>query len=124
MSPASAFGIRRAGGFGRGSVGDKAAIDRKNRTEDETCARTTQPKYGGCDLVRATHAPNGLLLEKNLHGAGVDGDPHGRIDATWANGVHADAGRGIVHSGALCEADHAMFAGMIGGPTRQTHQAP
>lgn len=104
-------------------MSDKAAIDWQGDTEDETGAGAAQPQDRRGYFIDAAHATDRLFLEEALHGFRIDLVTHGRVDAARADGVDADAQRGVVHGGALGQTDDAVLAGMVGRTVRQTDYA-
>src|SRR5207344_2994630 len=77
-----------------------AAIYSEWVTNHEACARATEPKNGGCDLLRPTKSPNRLLFQDVFHGVwflSQHARNHRRFDGPGANRVDANASSGAGH---------------------------
>ena len=95
-----------------------AAVDDEGVADRERGFVGAQPQHGGGDLVDGAHAADWFLVdERRASGRRrrrrvVD---HVGVDDAGADGVDADAGRGVVERGALGEADDAELRGAVGG---------
>jgi hypothetical protein len=93
-----------------------AAIHSEWVTNHEACARATEPKNGGGDLLRPTKSPNRLLFHDVFHGVWFLGQHirnHGRFDGPGANRVDANASGGIFERSTLRQPEYSVFGCMI-----------
>ena len=108
------------------SACDVAPIYREWVNNHEACARATEPKNGGCDLLRSTKSPNRLLFQDIFHGVwflSQHARNHGRFDGPGANRVDANASGGIFERSTLRQPEYSVFGCMIrcsAGYTDQT----
>src|SRR5262249_15316951 len=102
------------------------AIDSERVFNHEARAGAAQPEYSGGDFLRPAQPTDRLFLRDVFHRFRLFGDHggnHMRFERAGAHGIYADASGCIFKSSALGEADHAVFGGMIDGPTGNADEA-
>src|SRR5215204_1629286 len=120
-------GVReRACGGVPGSLGCVPAVDRERDAGYEACASAAEPEHGSGHLAGLSESRDRLVGDRLVHVELAFGEhvrDHRRLDRSRADRVDADAAGRVLERGTLCEAEDAVFGGVVGRAARQPDQA-